>query len=171
MKRLMILAAALCIVLLSACTPSTVDSDRFDESEGTQPSEPNTTASGDTEPTREIIGTTPAGDPIYSDQDYVPEPYYFDGNGVKYVLVEGTIDEYYVDEDYQEIVETPESSAFTQIAYCPYRQELHVQFRNSGAWYVYFNVEPETWSEFKEADSKGGFFNEYIKGQYACQKQ
>lgn len=123
------------------------------------------------EPTRKVVGYTSDEEPIYEDQVYIPEPSYYDEYGVKYILQEGTIDDYYIDEDYQEVIETPESSAFTEISYWPFFLELSVQFRESGATYVYYDVEPETWLQFKNADSKGGFFNEFIKGQYEYDRE
>lgn len=65
-----------------------------------------------------------------------------------------------------EELETPDSSAFTSIGYRCSEKELWVTFRNSGVSYVYYGVAPEVWSAFKEADSKGSFFNEEIKGYY-----
>lgn len=65
-----------------------------------------------------------------------------------------------------EELETPDSSAFTALGYRHTEKELWVTFRNSGASYVYYDVESEVWDAFKEADSKGGFFNEEIKGYY-----
>ena len=65
-----------------------------------------------------------------------------------------------------EILSTPNSTCFTIISYCEATMELKVQFRESGAWYVYYDVGPMTWAVFKRADSKGGYFNEYIKGNY-----
>jgi len=65
-----------------------------------------------------------------------------------------------------ETLQTPESTCFTVISYCEATQELQVQFRESGAWYAYYDFEPEMWEDFKNAYSKGGFFNDYIKGNY-----
>lgn len=65
-----------------------------------------------------------------------------------------------------EVLQTPESTCFTVVSYCPEEALLRVQFRNSGEWYVYYDVEPELWSAFKRADSKGGFFNDFVKGFY-----
>ena len=65
-----------------------------------------------------------------------------------------------------EVLQAPDSTCFTVISYCRADFLLRVQFRNSGQWYVYHEVEPEVWSAFKRADSKGGYFNDYIKGLY-----
>lgn len=47
--------------------------------------------------------------------------------------------------------------------------ELHVQFK-SGAVYVYHDVPADTAQEFLDADSKGKFLNERIKGVYEASK-
>ena len=69
-----------------------------------------------------------------------------------------------------EIVQTPESSAFSVISYCQEEALLRVQFRESGVWYVYYDFEPEMWDDFKNADSKGRFFNQSIKGVYEYER-
>lgn len=48
--------------------------------------------------------------------------------------------------------------------------ELHVRFLKSGITYVYYSVEPWLFDEFKNADSKGTFLNERIKGKYDFSK-
>lgn len=98
------------------------------------------------------------------------EPYYYDEYGVRYQLSDD-LECYYIDEDYVAELETPESTAFTNIAYRPFHKELCVTFRNSGVTYVYYNVEPEVWNEFKNADSLGGFFHEAIKGYYEYDRE
>ena len=62
-----------------------------------------------------------------------------------------------------------ESSNIDQIGYDEDRQELHVLF-NSGSEYVYAGVSDTTVKAFIEADSKGKFLNQYIKGNYEYQK-
>lgn len=74
------------------------------------------------------------------------------------------------EEERWEVLDTPESSCFTVIMYCLSDCELRVCFRESGAWYAYYDFEPEMWIDFKNADSKGGYYNEYIKGCYACDR-
>lgn len=141
----------------------------------TEPTEPETfveeiAAPDPEEPSRKIYDYLPDGTPVYEDQIYIPEPYYFDEEGIKYVLEDGTYDQYYIEEDYEEVVFTPESTAFLEISYVPYFRELRVQFRNSGACYVYYDFCYGTWIRFKNAESKGEFFNEYIKGAYEYDK-
>ncbi len=122
-------------------------------------------ATAEPTPTKVILDCLPNSEPVYEDQIYIPEPFYYDEYGALYYLVEGTIDEYYMSEDYVEVVETPESTAFEEISYYHFQNTLFVVFRTSGA-YIYYDVEPEVWDQFKRADSKGGFFNEVIKGNY-----
>ena len=130
----------------------------------------STDAATEPAPTRKIVDYLPNGEPVYEDQIYIPEPFYFDEYGARYILVEGTIDDYYMDEDYKEVIKTPDSTAFTVIKYHHFYSELIVQFRNSGVWYIYYDVAPETWNSFKRSDSKGGFFNEFIKGNYEYER-
>lgn len=70
-----------------------------------------------------------------------------------------------------EVIRTPESTAFSVISYSREDRVLRVQFRDSGAWYRYYDFEPAMWKEFKQADSKGGYFNQHIKGQYEYKKE
>lgn len=163
LKKLLTLFLA--VLLLSGCAAAPAE---------TEP--PETTAAPTTVPitepesTRKIAGYLPNGEPYYEDQIFIPEPFYYDEYGARYLLVDGTIDEYYIDEDYWEEIETPDSTAFIMIRYNFFYTELKVQFRNSGAWYIYYDVEPEVWDRFKHADSTGSFFNESIKGYYEYER-
>lgn len=47
-------------------------------------------------------------------------------------------------------------------------QEFSIRF-HSGRTYTFLNVPLEVYEEFTEADSKGKFFNERIKDQFAQQ--
>ena len=87
-------------------------------------------------------------------------------------------DEYYEeDEDYEEDefssydipLHNVDSSAFSQIGYDDTTETLVVVFHNSGA-YEYLNVPTDVAYDFENADSLGGFYNDYIKGQYPCNK-
>ena len=69
-----------------------------------------------------------------------------------------------------ETVYTPESTALSVICYCAETQELRVQFRESGAWYAYYDFEPDMWEAFVGASSKGRFLNASIKGCYEYQR-
>jgi len=58
------------------------------------------------------------------------------------------------------------SSVIRFFRYSPDRRELKVTFV-SGRLYVYDNVPPEVAAAFKEARSKGAFFNHEIRDRYA----
>ena len=57
-----------------------------------------------------------------------------------------------------------DSSNVEAIGHDPDAQELHVRFIKSGETYVYYNVEEWVFQEFMNADSKGKYLNNYIKG-------
>jgi hypothetical protein len=162
-KLLTLLLAVLLLCGCSAVSPATEPP----ETTASVITEPPTIAN---KPIRKIVDYDPDGDPIYEDELVIPEPTKYDEYGALYHLVEGTLDEYYMDEEYWEEVDTPESTAFTRIEYHHFYSELMVQFRNSGAWYIYYDVEPEVWDRFKHAESKGGFFNAFIKGYYEYER-
>lgn len=63
-----------------------------------------------------------------------------------------------------------DSSNVEAIGYDPDARELHVHFRESGS-YVYFEVEELVFSEFLNADSKGKYLNQMIKGVYNYEKR
>jgi hypothetical protein len=46
---------------------------------------------------------------------------------------------------------------------------LELQFRN-GAVYQYFLVPPRIYRDLLQADSKGGYFNQNIRGKYSYQR-
>ena len=58
------------------------------------------------------------------------------------------------------------SSNIEAIGYDPDTMELHVRFLKSGETYVYYNVESWVFDEFMQADSKGTYLNDQIKGRY-----
>jgi len=58
-----------------------------------------------------------------------------------------------------------ESSNVAAFGYKAEERELHIRF-NSGAEYVYFDVPANVVQAFMEADSKGRYLNENIKGVY-----
>lgn len=45
-----------------------------------------------------------------------------------------------------------------------------VEFRDSGAQYVYYDVENYVWDELKDSYSMGGYYNSDIKGCYNCER-
>jgi len=57
------------------------------------------------------------------------------------------------------------STNIDMIGYDEENSELHVRF-NSGAEYVYNEVPPAVYQEFLDAESKGRYLNERIKGRY-----
>lgn len=59
-----------------------------------------------------------------------------------------------------------DSSNIEAIGYDPAAQELHVRFLKSGETYVYYNVEEWVFNEIMQADSKGTYLNNNIKGRY-----
>ncbi|BAY64549.1 hypothetical protein NIES22_46480 [Calothrix brevissima NIES-22] len=61
------------------------------------------------------------------------------------------------------------SSMAASIAYDSHEQTLQVEFKN-GEVYEYFGVDEETWEDFSSADSIGSFYNDYIKGQFDCER-
>lgn len=86
------------------------------------------------------------------------------------------IDDYESDDEPEERIEddwipefdfitTPDSSAFSRIGYCEELWELMLTFRTTGD-YVYYAVPPEEWEGLVNADSRGGYFQQYIKGNY-----
>lgn len=66
---------------------------------------------------------------------------------------------------------TPSSDCFSRIGYDADEKTLGVTFRSSEATYYYYGVPASVWRELSSASSKGGYYNEYIKGQYTCEKE
>ena len=58
-----------------------------------------------------------------------------------------------------------DSSNVEAIGYDPNARELHVHFIKSGS-YVYLDVEEWVFAEFLQAESKGQYLNQNIKGVY-----
>lgn len=67
------------------------------------------------------------------------------------------------------MIETPKSTCFSDIGYSSYSKILLVTFRDSGKSYAYYDVPNSVWEELRDAYSKGGYFNSYIKGYYDCE--
>jgi len=63
-----------------------------------------------------------------------------------------------------------DSSNVAAIGYDEEDNSLFVRF-NSGQEYVYYNVPVETVAAFNDADSKGKYLNERIKGAYEYAKR
>ncbi|MDQ3724918.1 MAG: KTSC domain-containing protein [Actinomycetota bacterium] len=58
-----------------------------------------------------------------------------------------------------------ESSSIDSIGY--EKKVLEVRFRNGGL-YQYFDVPEQLLALLMQADSKGRFFNQHIRGSYPC---
>ena len=61
-----------------------------------------------------------------------------------------------------------ESSVLASALYFPHEQVLELEFR-SGAVYRYFGFSAGQYGEFLAADSKGSYFNRYIRDHFPCQ--
>jgi hypothetical protein len=55
------------------------------------------------------------------------------------------------------------STSIASIGYLPTRQELEIEFRDSGKVYRYFDVEGEEYAAFMSAESKGKYLNQIFK--------
>lgn len=66
-------------------------------------------------------------------------------------------------------IDTPESSVFNRIGYAEDNNDIVVDFETTGL-YVYHDVPSDVWDDFVDADSKGGFYQQNIKGQFDCEK-
>ena len=63
-----------------------------------------------------------------------------------------------------------DSTDVEAIGYDLDNQQLHVRFIGSGATYIYYGVEEWVFHEFLQADSKGTYLHENIKGVYQYDK-
>ena len=63
-----------------------------------------------------------------------------------------------------------QSSNISAIGYDKDAKDLHVVFYN-GAKYIYSDVEPNMWKNFKRASSKGKFMWKNIRGSYSFRKE
>jgi len=59
----------------------------------------------------------------------------------------------------------PESSAISAARYFSRTHRLEVTFR-SGSAYLYYDILPRIFEEFRMADSKGRYFHEHILHRY-----
>ncbi len=67
-------------------------------------------------------------------------------------------------------VSTDESTCFSAIGYDYSAERLAVTFRDSGKTYIYHDVPESVWDDLYSADSRGGFYNSDIKGQYVSER-
>lgn len=61
------------------------------------------------------------------------------------------------------------SSVLANVEYNKKNKLLFITFK-SGKTYIYCNVPEEVWKAFKDAESKGKFFNTYIKGRFSIEQ-
>lgn len=62
-----------------------------------------------------------------------------------------------------------QSSNISKLTYDLSRQVLEVEFHN-GSVYQYFEVGEGTWTDFKNAPSKGQFIHQHLKGKFRYAK-
>lgn len=62
-----------------------------------------------------------------------------------------------------------DSDVIHSIAYDDVTRTLEISFHETGT-YRYYEVEPETVEEFLDAESKGEYFNDYIRDAYLFTK-
>jgi hypothetical protein len=58
-----------------------------------------------------------------------------------------------------------DSSVIEAIWWNPKSKVLHVKFL-SGSYYIYYEVNKYRYYRFKNSESKGKYFNKYIRGSY-----
>ena len=63
-----------------------------------------------------------------------------------------------------------DSSCFSRVGYDAHHETLLVCFRDSGAYYCYYDFTQADYDDFIAADSLGSYYNKYIKGYYECDK-
>lgn len=78
--------------------------------------------------------------------------------------------ESFFDFDDIEMIETPDSSCFSEIGYDRGSGTLVVTFRDSGDSYAYDEVPKSVWNDFFDAESMGSYYNQKIKGLFDCVK-
>jgi hypothetical protein len=62
-----------------------------------------------------------------------------------------------------------ESSTLAAVAYDHAGEVLRLEFRSHAA-YIYFDVPPSVYRDLMAADSKGSYFNRYIRGRFSYLK-
>ena len=63
-----------------------------------------------------------------------------------------------------------ESSSIEAVGYDAEPGRLYVKFRESGETYVYYGVEARLFNDFIQADSKGQYFNSFIRDRYPYER-
>ncbi|MCP4764242.1 MAG: KTSC domain-containing protein [archaeon] len=59
-----------------------------------------------------------------------------------------------------------ESTMIESVGYESDTAILEVEFKSNNAVWQYYDYPESLWYEFESADSKGKFFNQYIRNQY-----
>lgn len=59
-----------------------------------------------------------------------------------------------------------DSTAISGLGYCDDNDAMFVEFKSNGYVYAYWDVPRSVYDGIWEADSKGGYFHEYIRGVY-----
>jgi hypothetical protein len=62
------------------------------------------------------------------------------------------------------------STAIRHLHYKPDSQELSIWFAPDFRRYKYFGVPQHLYEALSDADSKGQFFNRFIRGRFSCQR-
>jgi hypothetical protein len=62
----------------------------------------------------------------------------------------------------------PISAAIRHIHYKPQSEELSIWSAPQGRRYTYFSVPEAIYASLRDADSRGRFFNQSIRGRYEC---
>ncbi len=78
--------------------------------------------------------------------------------------------DYAVEVDYNDLLEYVDSTCFESVGYDDNEEVLYVRFLDSGSVYAYYGVPYYEYDELVNADSIGGYYNDYIKGQYDCEQ-
>jgi hypothetical protein len=66
--------------------------------------------------------------------------------------------------------ESPMSAAIRHIHYKPDLEELSIWFGPDFRRYKYYDVPEFLYEALRDADSRGQFFNQSIKGRFECEK-
>lgn len=72
--------------------------------------------------------------------------------------------------DYTEFLEWVDSTCFSSVGFDEEEDILVVEFLESGSVYIYYDVPYWQYLDLIYADSIGGYYNDYIKGQYISER-
>lgn len=179
MKRILLAAALLAAIVLTACSKAPADTARITAAPEI-PFESEYTPMPADELPAPTQTPAPSEEEIYSDAELTRE--YFSSRAHDISAVDETLlleypilREYYIENvpfaaEELEMHETPDSSCFSEVGYSAVREMLAVRFRSSGAAYLYYEVPPEAWDAFCSAPSLGKYYNAYIKPAYASER-